>query len=72
MLDQLELAIHFERISMHIDKTYQVIRHKCHPEGILKMTFANGWVFEFYIEDAKWFAFLILAPSNDFLMPKSP
>ena len=71
MLDELELAIHFQWTSMHNALNYNIMRINYDSEGNLFMTLISGDLLTFYVGDVKWFEFITLVHSKNFTTPIS-
>ena len=69
MLDELEFAIHFKRISLHNALNYIVTHIKYDWEGNLFMTLIDGDLVNLYAGDAKLFEFTNLVHSKNFTTP---
>ena len=71
MLDNLAFPISFKWTSMKDNSSYHAIRVEYDEHANFTMTQQNGEVLELLTEQPKWFEFVILIHSSDFVVPKS-
>ena len=70
MLDELEVAIHFQQMSMHYNVPYQMIRVQYKSESSVTMTLTDGETVHPIVEQAEWFEFTALIHFSDFTVLK--
>ena len=71
MLDEQEIAIHFQRKSLHYNVSYQVIRIRNESEGKVTMSLTDAEVLYLFVGQANCFEVTALVHFRDFAVLKS-